>query len=336
MGESNNRRGSINTMSTDIITIESVDPEAVGAELAKVEQSSNLAEDSAMALRGQFADYYGSIIEWREKAALVTKPDDVTHQKIAREVRLGLRRVRCEVENTRKTLKADSLARGKAIDGFANVLKYLCEPIEDRLLAVEQHAERMEAARIAALVAERTAALVAVEADPTAYNLGVMDETTFALVLAGAKKSREDRIEAARVEEAERVAREQADAKERDRLKVENERLKKQEEERQAELDNERARAKKAEQDAADARKRESDRIAAEKAKEAKRVKDAQEAADRATRAPDKEKLLAFSAALRTITTGEMTTEVGRALARCAKNEVLMVAAKIEKQAEGM
>lgn len=61
-----------------------------------------------------------------------------------------------------------------------------------------------------------------------------------------------------------------------------------------------------------------------------------QQTADRASRAPDKEKLLAFSAALRTIHAGEMATEVGKRLARQAANEVLMVAAKIEQQAGEM
>lgn len=50
----------------------------------------------------------------------------------------------------------------------------------------------------------------------------------------------------------------------------------------------------------------------------------------------DKEKLLAFAAALRTIHAGEMTTEVGRGIARRALNELVMLAAKIEQQAGGM
>jgi hypothetical protein len=216
------------------ITIDPINPDEVGTRLALVEREASIPEDSAVALRGQFGEYYTNIVEWREKAAMVTKPEDRTHQKLAREVRLGLRSVRCDVENTRKKLKADSLARGKAIDGFANVLKYLCEPVEEKLLEVEQFAERQEAARIAQLVSDRTRALVAVEADPTAYNLGVMDDDTFALVLEAAKKRRADRIEAERKAEADRVAREQAEAAERERIRVENARLKKEAEEREA------------------------------------------------------------------------------------------------------
>ena len=299
--------------------IEVLEPEIVGQQLKAIEKSAGLAEDRALALRGEFAPFYNSIVEWREKAALVTKPEDETHQKIAREVRLGLRKVRCEVENTRKALKADSLARGKAIDGFANVLKYLCEPVEEKLLAVEQYAERQEAARIAALVQERIAALAAVEADPTAYNLGQMDDETFALVLAAAKKRQAERVEAERKAESDRIAQEKADADERERVRAENERLKKEAAEREAEAAKERARVdaeRRKEREAAatkareleskakaerDAREKVEREVAAAKAKEAARVKAEVEAKAKAERAPDKEKILAYADSLMSV-----------------------------------
>jgi hypothetical protein len=256
------------------ITIEPINTDDVGTRLAIVERDASLPEDSAVALRGQFAGFFTDIVEWRDKAALVTKPEDKTHQKIAREVRLGLRGVRCGVENTRKALKAESLARGKAIDGFANVLKYLCEPIEEKLLAVEQFAERQEAARIAELVEARSAILVTLEADPTAYNLGVMDEATWVLVLAGAKKSYDDRIEAVRVAEADRVAREQADRIAREKAEVENARLRKEAKAREARIE--------AERKAVEAERA---RVEAERAKERAEAEKARKAAEAAREA---------------------------------------------------
>jgi len=191
--------------------VEVLDAELVGNELVKVEQQAGLAEDAALVLRDQFGTYYNEIVTLREQAVTVTDPENVTHQKIARTVRLGLKKVRCSIETVRKQLKAESLARGKAVDGFANVIKYLCEPVEEKLAAVEQYAERQEAARVAALVQERAAALVAVECDPHLYNLGVMDDETFRLVLDGAKERQAQRVEADRVAEAQRIEREQAD-----------------------------------------------------------------------------------------------------------------------------
>jgi hypothetical protein len=266
------------------ITIEPINTDDVGTRLAIVERDASLPEDSAVALRGQFAGFFTDIVEWREKAALVTKPEDKTHQKIAREVRLGLRGVRCGVENTRKALKAESLARGKAIDGFANVLKYLCEPIEEKLLAVEQFAERQEAARIAALVELRTQALAMAGGDPAAYNLAVMDERTFDIILDTAKKAKEAREEAARQAEAERVAREQADRiarekaeKEAAEARAEAEKERKAREAAEAKAERERvAAAEKArkEREAVEAKARAEREAAAEKAAEGQRLLD--------------------------------------------------------------
>ncbi|HUT23500.1 MAG TPA: hypothetical protein VM492_04070, partial [Sumerlaeia bacterium] len=296
---------------TTTIIVEPIDPEKIGTELATVEKTSGISEDSAVALRDQFADFYNGIVEWREKAALVTKPDDPTHQKIAREVRLGMRRVRCDMENTRKSMKAESLARGKFIDGVAGILKLECDKVEEKMMAVEQYAERQEAARIAEIVRERTASLVGVEADPTAYNLAAMDDDTFRLVLDAARKRQAERIEAERRAEAERVAREQADRIAREKAEkeaaaaraeaererkareiAEDEAKKKQDEgERMlrrmtaradANLAAEREAREKAEREARAARQAEFDRIAREKAAEAARVKAEREAAEKA------------------------------------------------------
>jgi chemotaxis protein histidine kinase CheA len=203
------------------VTIEVLNPEVVGAELAKVESSSGVGVDEALTLRNQFAVYYNDILKWREQAATITDPENVTHQKLASTVRKGLKAVRCDIERVRKNLKEESLKKGKAIDGFANVLKYLCEPIEDKLLEIEKHAERVEAARIAAMVSERTASLVAEGADPAAYNLTQMNDETFALILSGAVKTRKDREEAARLAEQQRIEREQADRIAREKAEAE-------------------------------------------------------------------------------------------------------------------
>jgi len=305
---------STNTRRNNMNEIEVLEPEVVGKQLVEVEQASGVEQDTALALRGQFADFYNAIVEWRGKAAMVTQPEDATHQKIAREVRLGLKKVRCDVENTRKALKADSLARSKAIDGFANVLKYLCEPIENKLMEVEQYAERQEAARIAALVADRMAALMAVDADPTAYNLGVMTEEIFVGVLHAATQTKADRDRLAAQAEADIIAREKAEADERERIRKENERLKKEAAKRDAELKAEREAKEKAEREAADAKRKEADRIAAEKAAEEAKAKADKEAKRKAARAPDKKKLESFADAIDEICPPEMATDEGAAV----------------------
>ena len=208
------------------VHIEEVAVKVVTADLDKVNVASGIGDESAMEIRGKFGEFYNDIVSWRKQAEAITDPENAEQQAIARTVRLGLRRVRCDVETVRKSLKAESLSRGKAIDGYSNVLKHLCEPIEAQLMDVEKHAERQEEARVAVMVTERTTLIVDAEADPTAYNLAAMDEETFAIVLAGAVKRRDDRVEADRAAEAARIKKEADDKKEQDRVRVENEKLK--------------------------------------------------------------------------------------------------------------
>jgi hypothetical protein len=236
--------------------IEAVNVEVINEQLCEVEKTCNIAEDSALALRGQFSDYYGQIEYLRTLAATVSEPANPAHQRIAREARLGLRKVRCEVENVRKALKADSLARGKAIDGFANVLKYLCEPVENRLLEVEQYAERQEAARIAALVEERSEALRMVGGDPSAYNLAEMDDKAFYDLAEMVGRMAEERAAEEKRIADEQAARAKAEAEEKERLRAENARLQAEAKAKDAEAARLRAEAAARDREAAEARRK--------------------------------------------------------------------------------
>ena len=350
--------------------IEALEPEVVTKELVKVQVQSGIQHDAAVALQKEFANYYAEIVELRAKALAVTNPEAETDQKIAREVRLGLKRVRCDVESARKTLKADSLARGKAIDGFANVLKYLCEPIEEKLAAVEQYAELKEAARIARLAQERTQALTTAGADPlaiAAYNLGIMDEATFDAVLAGEKKKLADKIEAERKAQAERVAREQADRIAREKAEAEAKQARAQAEaERKAReaaeakakaqreaaeevarrekakadaaLAKEREARQKAERDAAEAKQKEAERVAAEKAAAEAKAKAEAEAQAAAARAPDREKIMAFADSVRGMADvfPTVATEAGKGVRVVIVAQIEKFALWIEKQAEAL
>lgn len=214
---------------------------------------ADLEPESALALRSSFAQLFAQAEEWtaRAKQIRVTSVEQKRDMKMARESRLALREIRVRGEHARKRLKEDSVRRGKAIDGAANILKALIEPIEEYLLEQETFTERHEAARKAALREERAEALRAFGADVGAYSdLGEMGEDTWSHVLDGAKTAHEARVEearraeaaraeaariaaekaeAARVEaariEAERVAREKAQAEENARLRAEREAL---------------------------------------------------------------------------------------------------------------
>jgi hypothetical protein len=323
-------------VSEEMMTVQEPAP----AELCAVVKREGVAEQQQAVLIGSFAPYHAQIAAARKTSETITDGGDPLQRKMARECRLELRRVRCAIENTRKDAKADALRYGKAVDGMANVLKFLCEPEEERLEEIEQAEVRKEQARIAALVEHRTVALQAVNANPAAYNLAVMDDATWESVMSAAVKADQDRLAAEAKEQADRIERERKESEERERIKAENERLKAEAEKREAEIKAEREKeaaerakveaklkaereaAQKAAQAAADEAARVAKAAADERAKreaaEAKAKAD-RAAADKAesdrlaklAAAPDKEKLLALALEIGAMQIPELVTDAG-------------------------
>jgi len=350
------------------IKIEEVAVEVVTADLDKVNVASGIGDESAIVLRGQFGTFYNDIVSWRKQAEAITDPENPEQQAIARTVRLGLRRVRCDVETVRKSLKAESLSRGKAIDGYANVLKHLTEPIEAQLLDVEQHAERQEAARIAAIVTDRTSQLVDAEADPTAYNLGAMDDETWGLVLAGACKKRDDRVEGERVAEADKVKAQNAIRVENERMQIENDKLILENKKRDAVIRADREKAKAREKAIEDLKREASEKeekaerkIVAAKEEANNKIKierdrrlkietaavDAKAKADASTklkaaaaaaaaRAPDRDKIASMAVKMRGATLPAMATDEGKAAMVKIEAQIEKFAAWIDGLAKGL
>lgn len=327
---------------------------------------TDLEPESALAIRGAFGALFDQAAEWtrRARAIRVTSLDQKREMKLARESRLAVRDIRINAEHARKRLKADIVRRGKAIDGAANIIKDLLEPIEIHLLEQETFAERHEQARKDALRAAREEALRALGTDPVAYaNLGETDEETWAATLQTAKDAHAARIEAAKEAEAVRVeaerivaekreaarvaaAREKADrelaaraqAEENARLKTEREAI---EAKHAAERAAQREASERAEEEARKARA-EKDRaeaeLAAERAKadaerraEEERQAAAAAEARAAELAPDREKLQAFAAVVRALPVPELATAAGLEARAKVVDQIARMAAWIEK-----
>lgn len=306
--------------------------EVLEPELMKRELSV-LAPAEAEPLKAVFLKMFGQAEKWvaQAKSLNVTDASQLREMKMAREARLALREIRCNAENVRKKFKADIVLKGRAIDGIANVLKALIEPAEAHLEEQEKFAERMEAKRIADLVAVRSAELTALATDPAFYRLGDMTPDAYAQLVASIKAAAAAKIEASRKAEAEQIAREEADKAERARVVAENARLQAEAVEREKAAQIEREKAAKAL--AAAEAKAAADRKAAEA--EAKAERDAREKAEaqlkaqrkaadekaaaealafkQAAAAPDRNKILALAATVRGIGVPDMATEPGRA-----------------------
>jgi hypothetical protein len=325
--------------------IEVLEPEVVKKEVALVATKTGMEQSAALVIKEKFKPYYMEIIKWRSQAAGIGDPADPDQQKKAREVRLALRKARCDVENTRKQEKDGYLKAGQFIDGIARILKQECEPIEAKLEDVEKYAERIEAERKAKLAEARTKQLLDVdpECDPYSMNLADMEEGTYNAVFSGIVKVRaEKNVEAKRIE-AERIEAERKEAEERERIRKENERLKAEAAEREAELAKERERIAEerrkeqaerdaeaarieterkaererlaaAEREAAEAKRKEQDRIEAERKAEQERQQAEKAAKTRAEQAPDKERLLEYLKKLKQTPYPGMKSERGRAV----------------------
>lgn len=167
-------------------------------------------------------------------------PPTPANAKVARTMRLEIRPLRTAVEKRYAELKRPIIDAGNALTEGRDTLLDLLKPMEAKLLAIEQHAER-EALRIedekrAARVAEITPFLDG----PIFLDLGKMPDEEYLKVLANAKDLAQFRVERARKEAEAAAAQVKAEAEERERVAAENARLKKEAEEREAQARKER------------------------------------------------------------------------------------------------
>lgn len=236
------------------------------AELVAVIKESGLEPVSAQSLLLAFKPSFLAATKLIDdaKAVVVTDATMVTEIKRARALRLDLKKVRVEAEKLKDKLRENSKREANAILGVWNLVKLHIEPVEQRLQEAEDFAVRAEAERKEKLKTERIA-LIKPFSDPTFYQLGDMPQESFDKLLDGLKAAALAAQQAKEKAEAERIAKEQAEIAERERIRLENERLRKEAEEREAAALLER---QKAEAAAAQARaEREAAEAAAAKAK---------------------------------------------------------------------
>lgn len=279
-------------------------------QLELIVRESGLEPAKADVILQKFSNFFNLAADWQRKAEtlLVTKEDQVTEMKMAREGRLFLKQKRIEVENTRKELKEQSLREGKAIDGVANVLKALIIPIEEYLEKQEKFAEILESNRREALRQTRIQELTQYGWVNSGIDVGMFEEKNYQYLLTAVRKEYEEHIAEEKRIEQEHIEKERKEAEERERIKAENIRLQKEAEAREKAMAEERRiqAAKLAEEQAkakreAEAREKAEKELQAKRDAELRAKKEAEEKAEierkakaEAAAAPDKEKLLSM------------------------------------------
>jgi len=297
-------------------------------------ETEGLEQETALALRNTFMPFFEEAEQLAKQARdiVVTSIEQTEEMERARQARLSLKRIRVSVENTRKQLKEESLRKGKAIDGMANIIKYLITPIEEHLQKQEDFI-KLEQERIKAeLQDKRIKLLEPYEVDIQFYNLKEMSEESFNQLLETSKKNFEARIELERQEEEKRIAREKAEAEEREKVKAENERLKKELEEKERIRKQEETKRlaeekkRKAKEDAE--RKKQEEQLQKEREEKArieKELREKQEAEEKAKReieekerkaklAPDKQKLEALAVQIVSMPLPELKSDEAKAI----------------------
>lgn len=190
--------------------------------------------------------------------------------KAAKEVRLQYVKVRTGTAKIHKELKSFYLQGGRFVDGWKNAQIFASSGKEDKLKEIELYFVNLEKERIAELQVERSAELSQYQEENIPSNLGEMEDSVWGHFIAGAKANHEARIEAERKAEEERIAKEEAEKEERERIRKENERLKAEAE--KARLKAEAEAEKRAKAEAERKEKEEAERKAREE--EARKVKE--------------------------------------------------------------
>lgn len=212
-------------------------------ELAQIIKTEQVEESTALAIQEGFNDFCQQAEKWRE-SALALKVTDIgqkAEMKQARESRLALKNIRVGLKKKHDDIKADALARCKAIDKALRFLTGKIEPLESHLKEQEEFADRyMEKKRQEMIEARAQQLRDETDTDPSMLNLGDMTEEQFSAALQQGKDARQARIDREKAEERARIEREEQEREERERIRKENERLKAEAEERERKAEEER------------------------------------------------------------------------------------------------
>lgn len=256
----------------------------MNTELEQIVQESGLVLSDAEEIKQSYLPYFVQIAEIKEQAKKIDfeNPSDLD-ERIARELRLKTVKIRTGSEEVKNNRKKIYQLRANVEQSSWNLIKDTCLIDEETFAQVEKARERKEIARKEALKNERLTILAPYGFDSTYTDLANMTDEAFLNMLHGIKLAHDERLEAAAKLELERIAKEKAEAEERERIKLENERLKKEREAIEKAQIEERKKADEllqAERAKAEAAQRQANKEKAQQELKLKKEREAKEAAE--------------------------------------------------------
>lgn len=249
-----------------------------------------------------------SVMEEQLKLVVVKDENDKTNMKLARTYRLAIRQKRLETEklfDENRSIVQEKMSSYKVEDQLLlkakQIMQLKSKQIEEDALYKEETAKRFEDEQKELKVQERILKVSKIAPELDRSNFENMTDDVFEVFYKGIEKQYQDRIEAERKVEEERIAKEKAEEEAREQQRLENLRLKAEAEAREKQLAEERAKAEE-ERKAIEEKARklaeelEQKRLAEEKAKkeELARLEAEKKEAENLSKAPIKNQLSAW------------------------------------------
>lgn len=342
--------------------------EVLPAEVAQI--AKNVSVEKRNEVQSVLNHVFNGVSKMREQLETVVVQDenDKTNMKLANTIRLGVRQVRLDAEKTFDAKRAEVQAQMlsyKTEDQLwlkaKQTMQILTKEIEENARWKEETRQRFEAEQKELKTQQRMLQVSKVAPEMPRAEFENMSDESFVIFYAGIEKQYNDRIEAERKAEEERVAKEKAEAEAREQQRLENERLKAEAEAKEKQLAEERAKAEaerkaleekaRKEKEAAEAKlkaereakekleaelkaKAEAEEKAKREAEEkaAAELKTKQDAEKKAKAAPDKAKLNDFAKMLDDLALPELKSEEANKVLSDAKTLLAKVSTFIREK----
>jgi len=220
-------------------------------------------------------------------SVVVSDETDKLNMKLANTIRLGVRQVRLEAEKTFDAKRSEvqqAMLSFKTEDSLwlkaKQTMQILTKEIEETAKWKEETKARFDSEQKELKVQQRINK-ISKFSDIGRQEFENMSDETFDMFLSGIQKQYNQKIEAEKKAELERIEKEKAEIAERERIRLENEKLKKEAEDKEKELEAERKKAELEKRAIEEKAKKEREESEKKLAKEREESRLAQEKANR-------------------------------------------------------
>ena len=220
------------------------------AEVAQI--AENVSIEKRNEVQTVLNHVFNGVSKMREQldSVAVVDENDKVNMKLANTIRLGVRQVRLDAEKTFDEKRAEvqqQMLSYKTEDQLwlkaKQTMQILTKEIEEQARWKEKTKQRFEAEQKELKTQQRMLQVSKFIPELLRSEFENMGDESFTLFLAGLEKQHNDKLEAERKAEEERIAKEKADAEAKAKMEAENKRLKDEAEAKEKQIQAERAEA---------------------------------------------------------------------------------------------